>query len=64
MWSRPVLLTAVGKNGLDFRNEGNGFVQPDLRLPVHIRFLQMRRHRVRHSPERRHYCARCSLQAP
>lgn len=54
----------ASKNGLQFGDEGNGFVQPNYSLPVHIRLLQVRRHRCRHSPERRHHRACCSLQTP
>ena len=64
MCLRPVLLTVAGKNELYIGNEVNGFVQPNLRLPIHIRFLQVRRHRVRHSPECRHHHTRSSLQTP
>jgi len=39
MCLRPVLLTVAGKNEIYTGNEGNGFVQPNLRLPIHIRFL-------------------------
>jgi len=64
VWSGSLLPTTASKNNLQFRNEGNGFVQPNVFLPIHVRFLQVRRHRRRHSPQRRHHRARCSLQAP